>query len=302
MSLKTSLGSFKPFKALVRGATRLLPDKAYIKLKYYWMFGKMPDLKHPTTYNEKLNWLKLYDRKPIYNTLVDKYEVKQYVANLIGKEHLIPTYGVWDSVEEIDFDSLPQSFVIKGTHDGGSVILCRNKNTFDLELAKKKLRKSLKTNFYWHGREWPYKAVKHRIIAEAFMEDKETAELRDYKFFCFDGIVRALFIATDRQKKDTDTKFDFFDAEGNHLPIKQGHPNAEIPPVLPQNFEKMKEFAALLSNGIPQVRVDFYEVNGNIYFGELTFSHFDGLVPFVPDKWDRVFGDWIKLPNVIDSQ
>lgn len=297
MSLKSSIGSMSAFKAVVRGITRVLPDEAFIKLKYYWMFGKMPDLKHPKTYNEKVNWLKLHDRKPLYSTLVDKYEVKQYVAEKIGADHIIPTYAVYNTVAEIDLSKLPNRFVLKGTHDGGSIVICQDKATFDFEAAKRKLEKSLRTNFYWHGREWPYKAVKPRIIAEAFMEDEQTAELRDYKFFCFDGVVRALFIATDRQKKDTDTKFDFFDEKGNHLPIKQGHPNAEVPPALPQNFEKMKEFASILSKGIAQLRVDFYEVNGQVYFGELTFSHFDGLVPFIPDTWDRTFGDWITLPE-----
>ena len=297
MSLKSSIGSKPGFKAIVRGITRVLPDEAFIKLKYYWMFGKMPDLKDPKTYNEKVNWLKLHDRKPEYSVLVDKYEVKKYVADRIGKEHIIPTYAVYNSVEEINLAELPNQFVLKGTHDGGSVVICRDKSQFDFEAAKNKLGKALKTNFYWHGREWPYKAVKPRIIAEAFMEDENTSELRDYKFFCFDGVVRALFIATDRQKKDTDTKFDFFDENGNHLPIKQGHPNADVPPDLPQNFELMKKFASILSKGIAQLRVDFYEVNGHVYFGELTFSHFDGLMPFIPDKWDRTFGDWITLPK-----
>lgn len=300
MSIKSMFGSFEPFKALVRGVTRLLPDSAFIKLKYYWMFGKLPNLKDPKTYNEKVNWLKLHDRKPLYSTLVDKYEVKRYVADRIGEEHIIPTYGVFNTVNEINLNQLPERFVLKGTHDGGSIVICKDKSTFDFEAAKKKLEKSLRTNFYWHGREWPYKAVKPRIIAEAFMEDAETSELRDYKFFCFDGVVRALFIATDRQKKDTDTKFDFFDADGRHLPIKQGHPNADVPPALPRNFEMMKKYASILSKGIAQLRVDFYEVNGEVYFGELTFSHFDGLVPFIPEEWDRTFGDWITLPSVGD--
>ena len=286
----------KVVKPIVRVTSHIIPDKPYLKLKYHWAFGKRLDLENPVTYSEKLQWLKLYDRKPLYTDLVDKYKVKNYVAGLIGEEYIIPTYGVWDNVNDIDINALPKSFVLKGTHDGGSIVLCKNKRDFNLSEAKKKLRKSLKQNYYWHGREWPYKDVQPRIIAEAYMEDKETEELRDYKFFCFDGVVKALFIASDRQKP-VDTKFDFFDADGNHLDIKQGHPNAAVPPNLPMNFELMKQLASVLSDGFPQLRVDFYEVNGRVYFGELTFSHFDGMVPFIPEKWDEIFGNYIQLPK-----
>ena len=286
----------KVVKPIVRVTSHIIPDKPYLELKYHWAFGKRLDLENPVTYSEKLQWLKLYDRKPLYTDLVDKYKVKNYVAGLIGEEYIIPTYGVWDNVNDIDINALPESFVLKGTHDGGSIVLCKNKRDFNLSEAKKKLRKSLKQNYYWHGREWPYKDVQPRIIAEAYMEDKETEELRDYKFFCFDGVVKALFIASDRQKP-VDTKFDFFDADGNHLDIKQGHPNAAVPPNLPMNFELMKQLASVLSDGFPQLRVDFYEVNGRVYFGELTFSHFDGMVPFIPEKWDEIFGNYIQLPK-----
>ena len=284
-------------KPIVRVTSHVIPDKPYLELKYKWAFKKPLDLKNPVTYNEKLQWLKLYDRDPLYTKLVDKYEVKKYVAEKIGEEYIIPTYGVWTDAESIDIKSLPDQFVLKGTHDGGSVYLCKDKKSFDIDDAKKKMAYALKKNYYWHGREWPYKDVQPRIIAEAYMEDEETEELRDYKFFCFDGVVKALFIASDRQKP-VDTKFDFFDADGNHLDIKQGHPNAEIPPKLPVNFELMKELASALSRGFPQLRVDFYEVNGKVYFGELTFSHFDGMVPFIPAKWDEDFGSYIQLPNI----
>ena len=187
MSIITKIKKNNAIKAFFYQETKLLSDKQYIQLRYYRMFKKFPDLKHPKTYNEKLNWLKLYDRNPFYCKLVDKYEVKKYVSNIIGKDYIIPTYAVYESIEEIDLSKLPEQFVLKGTHDGGSVVICRNKADFDFETVKNKLRKSLKTNFYWHGREWPYKKIKPRIIAEAFMEDYLTAELRDYKFFCFDG-------------------------------------------------------------------------------------------------------------------
>lgn len=276
---------------------RYMPDRMYLKLKYKVAMNKKLDLKSPTTYNEKLQWLKLHDRNPIYTQMVDKYEAKRYVAERIGEEYIIKTFGVWRHFDEIDFDTLPDRFVLKCTHDSGGLVIVKDKNTLDKTVAKKKIEKCLKRNFYYSGREWPYKNVKPRIIAEEYMEDSKTAELRDYKFFTFNGEVKALFIASERQKEDEETKFDFFDADYNHLPVRNGHPNAAIPPEKPENFEKMKELASKLGEGIPHLRVDFYEVDGKIYFGELTFSHWSGMVPFEPAEWDKTFGDWITLPR-----
>lgn len=276
------------------GLLNWMPDKMYLKVKYHAVFGKKLNLDPPITYNEKLQWLKLNDRKPQYTKLVDKYEVKKIVSQLIGNEYIIPTLAVWKSPEEINIDNLPNQFVLKCTHDSGGLAICRDKSKFDLKAAKTKLAKAMKNNYYWKGREWPYRGVEPRIIAESYMEDERFGELRDYKFFCFNGIVKAMFIASDRQKS-VDTKFDFYDETGKHLDIKQGHPNADVPPELPINFEKMKELAAILSKGFKQLRVDFYEVNGQIYFGELTLSHFDGMMPFVPDEWDARFGKYIHL-------
>lgn len=275
---------------------KYIPDKLYLEIRYKKTFGHKLNLKSPKTYNEKLQWLKLYDRKPIYTKMVDKYEVKNYVSNIVGDKYIIPTLGVWNKFDDIDFNELPEKFVLKCTHDSGGVVICKNKNTLDLEQAKQKIEKSLKNNFYYRSREWPYKNVKPRIIAEQYMEDKETGELRDYKFFCFDGIVKALFIATERQNKNKDTKFDFFDENFNHLPFTNGHPNAEVIPDKPKHFEEMKVLASKLSKGIPHVRVDFYECNGQIYFGELTFYHWGGFMPFNPPEWDEKFGEWITLP------
>lgn len=279
------------------GISKLIPDKAYLKLKYRAGFGKGLNLKNPKSYNEKLNWLKLYDRKPEYVALVDKYEVKAWVAERIGLEYIIPTLGVWDCVEDIEFDSLPDQFVLKCTHDSGGLVICRDKSKLDVEEAKYKLNKALKSNFYFYGREWPYKNVKPRIIAEKYMEDTVTGELRDYKFFCFDGTVKALFIASERQKAGEEVKFDFFDPDFNHLDFRQGHPNAGAEVRKPENFEQMKKLSEKLSEGLCQVRVDFYEVNGKVYFGELTFFHHCGFVPFDPEEWDVIFGDWIRLPE-----
>jgi hypothetical protein len=275
----------------------VLSDKTHIKVRYALKMGKKLNLENPETFNEKLQWLKLYDRKPEYTTMVDKVDVKKYVAERIGEEYIIPTLGVWNSFDEIDFDKLPNQFVLKVTHDSGGLVICKDKSTFDKKAAKKKIKKAMKRNYYLIHREWPYKNVQKRILAEQYMEDTKTKELRDYKFFAFDGVVKALFIASERQAADCETKFDFFDENFNHLPLSNGHPNANPTPEKPQSFEKMKELAAALSKGIPHLRVDFYEVNGRPYVGELTFSHWDGLVPFDPEEWDYTFGSWINLPK-----
>lgn len=259
--------------------------------------GKKLKLKNPKTYSEKLQWLKLYDRNPEYIKLVDKYEVKPYVADKIGEEYIIPTLGIWDHVEDIDFDSLPEQFVLKCTHDSGGLVICKDKAGLNIEEAKKKLSAALKNNFYYQGREWPYKNVKPRILAEAYMEDSVTEELRDYKFFCFDGVAKAMFVASERQKEGEEVKFDFYDRDFNHLDFRQGHPNAKEPIEKPATFEKMRQLAEELSKGLLQVRVDFYEVDGKIYFGELTFFHHNGFMPFDPEEWDYTFGSWIKLPE-----
>lgn len=279
----------------IKYALKFLPDKLYIQIYYFSHFKKFANLKNPKTYNEKLNWLKLYDRNPQYIKMVDKYEVKRYVANIIGEEYIIPTLGVWDSFDEINFDTLPDQFVLKCTHDSEGLVIVKDKNKLDKSVAKEKIENALKLNFYYIGREWPYKGVKPRIIAEKYMEDHTDEELRDYKFFCFDGEPKAMFIASDRAKDAT--KFDYFDLNFKHLKIMQHYPNAGRVRK-PVNFEKMKELSKKLSAHIPHVRVDFYEVDGQLYFGELTFYHFSGFMPFKPAKWDTIFGNWLKLPEV----
>lgn len=280
-----------------KGLLRWVPDKTFLKFVYRVNYGRKLELENPQRYTDKLQWLKLYDRRPEYVQMVDKYGVREYIAERIGEEYLVPVLGVWDRFDDIDFDTLPDQFVLKCTHDSASVIVCTDKSALDRETAKKKLTRCLKNNGYDYGREWPYKDVPPRIIAEEYLVDESGYELKDYKFFCFDGDVKALFVAKDRQNKDEETKFDFFDAEFNHLPFRNGHPNSEPPYYKPENFEKMKELAAKLSVGIPQVRVDFYNVNGKIYFGELTFFHWSGMRGFDPDEWDFTFGSWIKLPE-----
>ena len=275
----------------------LMSDELYLKLRFRLRMSKKLNLENPQTYNEKLQWLKLYYRKPEFSIMVDKAAAKDYVAKIIGEEHIIPTFGVYSRVEDINWDGLPQQFVVKCTHDSGGIVVCKDKSKLDIEAAKKKLTKGLKHTYYWKNREWPYKNVPRRLIVEQYMEDESGYELKDYKFFCFDGEPKALFIATDRGNRNEETKFDFFDMNFNHLPFTNGHPNATRTIKKPVGFEKMKEITRKLSQGLPHVRVDLYDVNGHIYFGELTFFHWSGMMPFVPEEWDYKFGSWITLPK-----
>lgn len=277
---------------------RILPrtvkcDELYLKILYRYKMKKKLNLNNPMTYNEKLQWLKLYDRNPDYTRMVDKYEVKNYVKDIIGEEYIIPTLGVWDKFEDINFDELPQQFVLKCTHDSGGLVICKNKSTLDIDEARNKINHCLKRNYYLNTREWPYKNVQPRIIAERYMVDESGTELKDYKFFCFDGEVKSLFIATDR---GIDTKFDFYDMSFNHLDLKNGYRNSNKKILCPMGFEKMKQLSKKLSKGIPQSRIDFYDINGKVYFGEITFFHWSGLTPFEPEEWDYTFGKWIELP------
>ncbi len=276
--------------------TQFVSDEFYVKSVYWTAFKEPLNLEKPLTYSEKLQWLKLYYKDPRQTLMVDKYAVKDYIKNTIGAQYVVPVLGKWDKVEDIDWNRLPNRFVIKCNHDSGGLVICKDKSKFDFESAKKKLRKSLGRNLYYGTREWPYKDVKPCIFAEEYLED-EYGELRDYKFFCFDGVPKALFIATDRQREDKETTFDFFDMDLNHLPFTNGHPNANPYPAPPKSYEQMKELASVLSKGFPHVRVDFYEINGQPVFGELTFFHWGGIKPFDPKEWDYKFGEWIKLPE-----
>ncbi len=280
----------------------IIPDKLYLNLLFRLEMGYKLDWENPQTFNEKLQWLKLYNRKPEHAQMVDKVEAKKYVANLIGEEYIIPTLGVYDSVDEIDFDKLPNQFVLKCTHDSGGVVICSDKNKLNIIAAKKKLRQGLRCHYYYQNREYPYKNVKPRIIAEKYMVDESGYELKDYKFFCFNGEPKALFIATDRGSATEETKFDFFDMDFKHLPFTNGHPNSTKPINKPIGFDKMKELAAKLSQGEPHLRVDFYDINGQIYFGELTFFHWSGMMAFEPEEWDYKFGEWIKLPKISENE
>ena len=278
------------------GLYNLMDDERYLKKLYKMLMGKSLNLDNPQTFNEKLQWLKLHDRKPEYTTMVDKYEAKKYVASIIGDQYIIPTLGIWDKFEDIDFGKLPNQFVLKCTHDSGGLVICKDKNTLDLSVAKKKINQSLNRNYYYAWREWPYKNVKPRIIAEKYMEDHSTSELRDYKFFCFGGMAKCYKVDFDRF---VEHRANYFSADGELMKIGEEicppDFNKEIP--VPKNLEKMKEFAEKLSATQPFLRADFYDVDGHVYFGELTFYPASGFGKFIYDGNDELLGSWIKLPE-----
>ncbi len=284
---------------LTKFGCRILPDKFYLSLRHYATFGKKMDWENPVTYNEKLQWLKIYERKPEYTIMADKYLVKDYIANIIGEEYIIPTIGVWDKPEDIDWDALPNQFVMKCNHNSGTgMIICKDKSKLDIIKAMDGLRKGLREDYSLPKGEWVYRNIPRKIIAEQFMVDEQYGELRDYKFFCFDGEVKLMYIATDRSRGDHAVRFDYFDADFNHLPFTNGHPNARVLPSKPALFDEMKKIATILSKDIPSVRVDLYEINGKIYFGEMTFYHMSGFAPFNPPEWDTIIGGYIKLPKM----
>lgn len=279
------------------GFFKNMSDEQFLKMQFKNVFGYEMNLDEPKTYSEKLQWLKLYDRRPEYTMMVDKYAVKEYVASKIGEDHIIKTLGVWEQFDEIDFDTLPKQFVLKCTHDSGGLVICTDKAKFNQAAAKKKIEKSLANDYYMQNREWPYKNVHRRIIAEEYMVDESGYELKDYKIFAFNGKAKAMFIASDRTNPKEETKFDFFDMDFNHLPFTNGHPNATHEIKCPSTFEEMKKYAEILSQGLPEARIDFYDINGKVYFGEITFFHWSGFERFVPSEWDEIFGSWISLPK-----
>lgn len=274
-----------------------LPDSLYLKIMFRLKMGYKLNLKNPQTFNEKLQWLKLYNRKPEYTLMVDKSEAKTIAENILGKGSVIPTLGVWNKFEDIDFNSLPDRFVLKTTNGGGGcgVIICRDKSKLNLVSAAEQLKSSLKASIYRNLKEWPYKNVKPRILAEKFMVD-ESGELRDYKFYCFNGEPKVFLVASERFSRHR-TYFDYFDMEGNHLPFTQGGMNNPVTPALPSTFEEMKQVAKKLSHGLPHVRIDLYSVDEKVYFGEFTFFDSSGFEKFTPREWDNVFGNWLKLPT-----
>lgn len=279
-----------------KGLLNWVPDELYLKLQFRLIMGYKLNLGSPQTFNEKLQWLKLYDRKPLYTTLVDKYAVRKYIAEKIGEEYLVPLVGgPWNSADEIDFDALPEQFVLKCNHDSGGSIVCRDKAALDIEKTRKFLNKRLKRNFFYSNREWPYKGVEPCIIAEKYLEETSFSEaITDYKFFCFNGVPRMMFISNDGA---AEPRTDFYDMDFNHLPIRMKDKNSEVEHKKPETFETLKCLAKTLSENIAHVRVDFYLVERKIYFGEMTFYHNGGIVHINPPEWDEILGGWIELPS-----
>lgn len=277
---------------------KFLPDEAYIQLYYFAKFRKFCNLKNPYSFNEKIQWLKLHDRNPLYTTLVDKIEVKKYVADLIGEEYIIPTLGVWDNPDDIDFDKLPDQFVLKCNHDSGEVFICKDKETFDIEYTKSRLKKLLTQDFYLVGREWPYKNVKRKVLAEKYMVDESRVELKDYKIFCFGGIPKLIEVDFDRF---VDHKRNLYTVEWQYVRAESAYPTDENRVIQrPLQLEKMLEIAKSLSKGIPFLRVDLYVINNEVYFGELTFYHESGFGRFLPAQFEETLGEWIELPEKLE--
>lgn len=274
-----------------------MDDEEYLRKKFKSVFNRDLNLDNPKTFNEKLQWLKLYDRNSRYTTMVDKYKVREYIASELGEEYLIPLIGVWEDPSEIDFDALPNQFVLKCNHNSGKgMFICTNKDHICISNVKKMLKKGLKENYYIKQREWPYKNVKRKIIAEKYMIDNSTNQLIDYKFMCFNGKHQITFVCDDRFSKDG-LKVTFYDKEWNILPFERHYPRRSTAINKPKNYDKMVEFAERLSKNIPFLRVDFYEVNGSIYFGEMTFFPGSGYEEFTPESVDYELGELINLPK-----
>ena len=274
---------------------KIFPDVLFLKLLFHLRMGYKLNLDNPQTFCEKLQWLKLHNRKPEYTQMVDKYDVKQYVADVIGEKYVIPTIGVWDRVEDIDFDKLPNQFVLKCTHDSGGVVICKDKSQLDINAAKKLLHRGLRKNYYWQTREWPYKNVKRRIIAEEFIKEVGRQDLSDYKFFCFNGEPHYCQVIRDRYTLET---IDFYDMEWNHMPFVGLNPvakNGLNPVVRPQHLTNMIEICRKLATGIPFSRIDLYVVENKEYFGEITFYPASGFGRFTPQEWDCKLGELINL-------
>lgn len=275
------------------GLYNSMPDAEYLKRLFKARTRYPLNLDNPKTFNEKLQWLKLYYRKPEFTEMVDKYAVKRFVAERIGEQYVIPNLGVWERFEEIDFDLLPNQFVLKCTHDSGGLVICKDKGKLDIEAARKKIEKCLKKNYYLIGREWPYKDVEPRILAEAYMEDAADSALIDYKVMCFHGEAKLIQVHNGRFVQHMQ---DFYDTLWNRVNVTQGPPQTKTEMEKPVFLDEMLRLSAELSKDLPHLRVDWYYVNNQLYLGELTFFDASGFEAFEPHSYDLLLGDWITLP------
>jgi hypothetical protein len=277
---------------------KYLSDREFIEKKHYYITGEYINLDNPVLFAEKLHWLKLYDRKPEYVKMVDKYKVKSYVESLIGEKYIIPTIGIWNNFREIDFTNLPDRFVLKTTHDSGVVCICKDKQKFNINKARKTINKSLKRNLYYFGREWPYKNVKPRIIAEEYLSEAGNDAIVDYKFYCFNGVPLFCQVIKDRFVNET---IDFFDDQWNLMPFTGMHTKYPFPHSKeliekPDKLEEMKHIASSLSRNTYFSRIDLYYINNKIYFGEITFYPAAGFGKFYPEEWNKRLGELLVLP------
>jgi hypothetical protein len=277
-----------------------LPDEEFLKRAYRANLGHELDLENPQTFNEKLQWLKLYNRRPEYTIMVDKYRVRDYIAEKLGEEYLIPLLGVWNDPDEIDFDALPNQFVLKCNHNSGlGMCICKDKSKLDIKKVKKELIKGLKQDYYLTGREWPYKDVPRKIICEKYMTDDSGTELSDYKIHNFNGVPKVILVCSERFS-NSGLHEDFYDVNWKKIDLKRPeHPTSEQEVNKPKELEKMLIFSEKLSKNYPFMRTDFYEVNGQLYFGEITLYPTSGFASFEPEEWDETFGEWIKLPEKV---
>ena len=267
-----------------------LPDKTFIIVKYWLRNKSWLNLKKPRTFNEKMQWLKLYGHRPEYTIMADKYRVKNYVTERIGSEYVIPCLGVWENASDINFDILPSQFVLKCNHDSGGVFVCKDKKDFDIEKVKEQLQKNLNVNYFSSGRDKQYRDIERLVFAEAYIDDGRQGELQDYKFWCFNGVPKYMYITN----KGSKIFENFYDMDFNVVDIKHGSERRIPEYTVPAEFEQMKSLATRLSTGIPFVRIDFYDVNGHIYFGEYTFFDWGGFKAF-GDNWDTELGKLIII-------
>ena len=281
-------------KKCAKACTRILSDKAYVTLNFLRRLHRLPNLKDPSTFNEKLQWLKLYDHNPMYTQMADKLAMRSYVEKKIGPGHTVPVLGVWNSFDEIDFDSLPDRFVLKCNNDSGHFVICRDKDALDKAQARRRISEGLKENYYYQNREWVYRDIVPKVFAEQYLHQEGEQNLWDYKFFCFNGEPKIMYM----EKEASETKTEaFFDMDRNFLDLEMDDPRPSVPPELPSCFDEMKTLAGKLSAVIPFLRVDFLFAGGTVYVGELTFFHCGGFAPVKPEAWDKKLGDWIRLPE-----
>lgn len=283
----------------MRGFLNWMSSEKYIRIYYRLAFGRNINLDNPETYTEKINWCKLHWYNPLVEKCVDKYEVREYVKQKIGAKYLNELYGLWENFEDIDFNALPDEFVLKVTNGSGDIYVCKDKSQMVMKDALKKLNRFKHQNMYYANREWPYRRAKRRYIAERLIHSVDGTAIKDYKIFCFHGEPQFCFVGSDR---DTEVKFDFFDKYWNYIPVTNGHNHKNPKPSKPLHWEEMLDISRILSKDFPHVRVDLYEEEGKVYFGELTFFHFGGFVKFEPEKYDYEFGKYFDLSKIPDSE